>query len=69
MLWSNPCDTILTPFMGVGSEVYSAVRFGRKGIGIELKPSYFHQALKNLQLAEAPIEDCLFNSMGRDDGQ
>jgi len=52
-LWSNPHDTVLTPFMGVGSEVYSAVRARRKGIGIELKPSYFRQAVKNLQaLAE-----------------
>lgn len=47
-LWSNPGDTILTPFLGIGSEVYSAVRLGRNGIGIELKPSYFTQAAKNL---------------------
>jgi DNA modification methylase len=48
-LWSNPGDTVLTPFMGVGSEVYSVVRLGWKGIGIELKPSYFKQAVKNLE--------------------
>jgi len=48
-LWSNPGDTVLTPFMGVGSEVYSAVRAGRRGIGIELKETYFRQAVKNLQ--------------------
>lgn len=48
VLWSNPDETVLTPFMGVGSEVYSAVKNGRKGIGIELKPSYFKQAVKNL---------------------
>lgn len=48
-LWSNPGETILTPFMGVGSEVYSAVMRGRRGIGIELKPSYFRQAIKNLE--------------------
>lgn len=47
-LWSNPGDTVLTPFLGIGSEVYSAVRMGRRGIGIELKPSYFRQAAKNL---------------------
>jgi len=47
-LWSNPNDRVLTPFMGVGSEVYSAVRAGRFGIGVELKPSYFFQALKNI---------------------
>lgn len=47
-LYSNPGELILTPFMGVGSEVYSAVRWGRKGIGIELKDTYFKQAIKNL---------------------
>ena len=41
VLWSNPGDTVITPFMGVGSEVYSAVKLERKGIGIELKPTYF----------------------------
>ena len=48
-LWSNPEETVLSPFMGVGSEVYQAVQMRRKGIGIELKPSYFRQAKKNLQ--------------------
>jgi len=48
VLWSNQGDTVLTPFMGVGSEVYSAVRLGRRGIGIELKPTYFRQACQNL---------------------
>lgn len=48
VLWSNPGETVLTPFMGVGSEVYSAVRAGRRGLGIELKPSYYRQALANL---------------------
>ena len=47
-LWSNPGDVVLTPFMGVGSEVYGAVSLGRKGIGIELKPSYFKQSVRNL---------------------
>lgn len=50
-LWSNPGETVLTPFMGVGSEVYSAVANGRKGIGIELKPTYFRQAQKNVKFA------------------
>ncbi len=54
VLWSNPGERVLTPFMGVGSEVYSAVRNGRLGVGIELKPSYYRQALKNL--AEAAGE-------------
>jgi DNA modification methylase len=51
VLWSNPGETVLTPFMGVGSEVYGAVLNGRKGIGIELKPSYFKQAVKNVEAA------------------
>lgn len=53
VLWSNPRENVLTPFMGVGSEVYGAVCCNRKGIGIELKESYYRQALKNL--AEAKI--------------
>ena len=48
-LRSNPGETVLTPFMGVGSEVYEAVRQGRKGVGVELKTSYFRQAVKNLE--------------------
>lgn len=52
-LWSNPDEVVLTPFMGVGSEVYMAVQLGRKGLGIELKPSYFRQAQKNIATAEA----------------
>lgn len=47
-LWSNPGETVLTPFMGVGSEVYGAVSLNRRGIGIELKTSYYNQAIKNL---------------------
>ena len=49
ILWTNPGDTVLTPFMGVGSEVYGAVGLGRKGIGIELKESYYRQAVKNME--------------------
>jgi len=47
-LYSNPSEVILTPFMGVGSEVFSPVSMGRKAIGIELKDSYFKQAKLNL---------------------
>jgi DNA modification methylase len=47
-LWSNPGDVVFTPFLGIGSEVYGAVELGRKGLGIELKPSYFKQAVKNI---------------------
>ena len=50
-LYSNPNEVVLTPFMGVGSEVYSPVSLGRKAIGIELKDSYFKQATINLSLA------------------
>lgn len=51
-LYSNAGELVLTPFMGVGSEVYSPVSLGRKGIGVELKESYFKQAIKNLELCE-----------------
>lgn len=50
-LWSNPGEVVFTPFMGVGSEVYSAVRNGRRGVGVELKPSYYRQAVKNVEAA------------------
>lgn len=46
-LWTNPNDTVLTPFMGIGSEVVTALENGRKAIGIELKDSYYRQAEKN----------------------
>lgn len=51
-LWSNPGDTVLTPFLGIGSEVFSAVRMGRRGIGFELKPSYYAQAVRNCSRAK-----------------
>lgn len=50
-LWSNPNEVVLTPFMGVGSEVYSPVSQGRKAIGIELKESYYKQAIINMKHA------------------
>jgi DNA modification methylase len=56
-LWSNPGEIVLSPFMGVGSEVYGAVCAGRKGIGMELKPSYFRQAVKNLAQAKPGKRD------------
>ena len=52
-LWSNPGETVFTPFMGIGSEVVTAVRLGRKGHGIELKPSYWRQSVKNLREIDA----------------
>ena len=51
-LRSNPGEVVFTPFMGVGSEVYSAVIAGRKGVGVELKSSYYRQAVKNLEQAK-----------------
>ena len=47
-LWSLPGEIVFTPFMGIGSEVFAAVEMGRFGYGVELKPSYYAQALKNL---------------------
>lgn len=52
-LFSNPGETVFTPFMGVGSEVYSPVSLGRRGVGVELKPSYYRQAVKNVEYAAA----------------
>ena len=61
-LWSNPGDTVLTPFAGIGSEVYQAVKFGRRGIGVELKKSYFDLAVRNLMtLEEAAKQIVLFD--------
>lgn len=48
-LWSNPKEVVFTPYMGVGSEVYSPVSMGRKSIGVELKESYYKQAIINLK--------------------
>jgi DNA modification methylase len=52
-LWSNPGDTVLSPFGGIGSEGYEAMKHGRKYIGIELKPSYWKQAIRNLRNMES----------------
>jgi hypothetical protein len=61
VLWSNPGEVVLTPFMGVGSEVYGAVLNGRKTIGIELKASYYRQAVKNLaEVKREGITESLF---------
>ena len=55
-LWSAEEEIVFTPFLGIGSEVYQAIKMHRKGIGIELKPSYFKQAVKNCQKAETSEE-------------
>lgn len=56
-LYSNPNEVVLTPFMGVGSEVFSPVSLGRKAIGIELKDSYYKQAILNLKEAEKRFDN------------
>ena len=73
-LYSNAGEIVLTPFMGVGSEVYSPISMGRKGIGIELKDSYFKQAKINIALAATRFSDAkiekthsLFDDIGQSD--
>ena len=66
VMWSNPGERVLTPFMGVGSEVYESVINGRNAIGIELKTSYFKQAVLNLESsgdesAQPVVAPTLFN--------
>lgn len=51
LLYSNKGDTVFTPFMGIGSEVYQAVKMERKGIGFELKESYYDLAKANVKMA------------------
>lgn len=64
-LYSKEGDIVFTPFMGIGSEVYQAVKMGRKGIGIELKTAYYEQAVKNLQSLENDKNQMnLFDWMG-----
>lgn len=60
ILWSNPGDVVLSPFMGIGSEGYCALKAGRKFIGTELKEAYFRQACENLKGASA--QDDLFSA-------
>lgn len=57
ILRSNPGEVVFTPFMGVGSEIYGAVMNGRKGIGVELKPTYFEQACRNLKVIDFSVYD------------
>lgn len=54
-LWSNPGENVLTPFAGIGSELYTAVKVGRQAIGCELKPSYWRTAVDNLQRIEEEL--------------
>ena len=59
-LWSNPGETVLTPFGGIGSELYQAVKMGRRAIGCELKRGYFNVAVKNLRNIERQPKMDLF---------
>ena len=61
-LWSARGDIVLTPFAGIGSELHEAVRAGRKAIGVELKPSYWRQAVKNLQALETEGSGSMFDA-------
>jgi DNA modification methylase len=57
VMWSNPGEKVLTPFMGVGSEVFGAVKNSRIGIGFELKTAYYMQAVQNLEAVEEAKQD------------
>ena len=62
-LWTNPNDLVFTPFAGIGSEVYGAVKAGRRGLGFELKPEYYEKAIKfmeSLEVAEREKQRTLF---------
>jgi len=57
MLWTNPGDIVLSPFMGIGSEGHVAVQMGRRFVGVELKDSYYRQAVANLSAAVRTTDD------------
>jgi DNA modification methylase len=63
-LWSAPGEVVLSPFAGIGSEGVSALRHGRKFVGVELKPAYFRVACRNLKNAAADADADLLFSMG-----
>jgi hypothetical protein len=65
-LWSNPGETVLSPFAGIGSEVYTAIKLGRRGVGIELKPSYWRTAVDNCtQIENEMAEPTLFDEVAQ----
>ena len=70
-LWSNPGDVVLDPFLGVGSTMFASVMAGRNGVGIELKPSYFRQAIKNVNAAvsNGQLQQPLFDGPSENDSQ
>jgi hypothetical protein len=65
VLWSNPGEVVFTPFLGVGSEAYGAVANGRRAVGVELKPSYYEQAIKNLASLRVDVDMPLFDAAER----
>ena len=62
-LWSNPGDTVLSPFMGIGSEGFQSIKMGRRFVGAELKQSYFDQSCRNLRSAESSEHGGLFEEI------
>lgn len=67
-LWTNPNDIVLDPFAGIGSVPYTAVKMGRRGIGIELKESYYKQAVNNLEIAvKGDVMECPVGQMSIED--
>ncbi len=67
-LWTNPGDIVLDPFAGIGSVPYVAVTMGRRGIGVELKESYYKQAKNNLEIAvKGDVMDCPVGQMSIED--
>jgi len=65
-LWSNPGDIVLTPFMGIGSEAYTAVKMGRRAVGVELKDSYYRQAVANVLSAVNKEQMDVFDLMSKE---
>ena len=67
-LWTNPNDIVLDPFAGIGSVPYTAVKLGRRGIGVELKESYYNQAVNNLEIAvKGDVMECPVGQMSIED--
>ena len=62
MLWTNPGDIVLSPFMGIGSEGYVSLELGRRFVGVELKHSYYRQAASNLASVAKPATADLFST-------
>ena len=62
-LYSNPGDVIFSPFSGIGSEIYQAILRGRRGIGIELKETYFNNGVSNCKMAQIEFDQSIFTNM------